>query len=172
MCATPRLLLTGFTLFLGVCLIWGCSGTHVTHWKPDEADSLFQALVTNGFDTVSVTEDRAQGVITLTGTVESPERKAYAAQIAEENASDYVIANELIVMTPSPTADQLAQDKLKPVLHAPGNLGMQNISYQAKDGTLILSGFVQTTSERAEAVKLAKGVPNVERVVDEIKVRR
>lgn len=58
------------------------------------------------------------------------------------------------------------------MLEAHKNLDLQGINYEAQNGTLILSGSVHTAYERAEAVKLAKEVPNVERVVDEIKVKR
>ena len=170
--AAPRLSFTGSTLLLSVCLIWGCSSTRATQQKPDEVDSVVHALTTNGFGAVNVTQDRAKGVMTLTGAVQSQDRKAYAAQIAQVNAGDYVIANEITVTTPPPTVDQLTEEKFKAILQAHKNLSSQDISSQAKDGTLILSGIVHTTSERAEAVRLAKGVPNVERVVDEIKVKR
>jgi len=97
----PRL--TAATLFLGVCLICGCSGTHATPQHPDEVDSVVRALTTNGFGDVSVSQDRTKGVMTLTWNVQSQERKAYAEQIAQVNASDYVIANDINVPPPPPT---------------------------------------------------------------------
>jgi len=172
MSAAPRLPLTGASLFLGLCLIWGCSGIHETQQKPDEVDSVVHALTTNGFGAVNVTQDRVKGVMTLTGPVQSQERKAYAAQIARVNAGDYVIANETTVTTPPPTVDQLTEEKFKAMLQAHKDLSSQDISFQVKDGTLILSGTVHTTSERAEAIKLAKEAPDVKRVVDNIKVTR
>lgn len=109
--------------------------------------------------------------MTLMGSVQSQERKTYAAQIARVNASDYVIANEITVTPPPPTVAQLTADEYKAMLQAHQSLDRQDINYEAKDGTLILSGSVHTGHQRAEAVTLAKGVPHVERVVDEIKVR-
>ncbi len=164
--------LTGVTLFLGVCLFWGCSGTHATPQHPDEVDSVVGALTTNGFGYVNVSQDRTKGVMTLTGTVQSQERKTYAEQIAHVNASDYVIANDINVTPPPPTVAELIEDKYKAMLETHKDLDLQGINYEARNGTLILSGSVHTAHERAEAVKLAKEVPNVERVVDEIKVKR
>ena len=163
--------LTGAILFLGVCLIWGCSGTHTTQQKPDEVDGLVRALMTNGFGTVNVSQDRTKGVMTLTGSVQSQEGKTYAVQIAHVNASDYVIADEINVTPPPPTVAQLTADKFKAVLQTHQSLDRQDIKYETKNGTLFLSGSVHTARERAEAVKLAKGLPNVERVIDEIKVK-
>lgn len=165
-------ILTGVILFLGVCLIEGCRTTHAAPQKPDEVDSVVHALVTNGFGNVNVSQDRTKGTITLTGSVQSQERKSYAEQIAHVNASDYVIANEINVTPPSPTVAELTEDKFKAALEAHKDLDLQDIKYETKGDTLFLSGSVHTVHQRAEAVKLAKAVPNVERVVDEIKVKR
>lgn len=156
-------------LLLGVWFIWGCNGTPVPQQHPDEVDSVTHALVTNGFDSVSVSQDRTKGVMTLTGSVQSQERQTYAAQIAHVNASDYVIANDITVTT-TPTAESQLTDKYKAVLQAHKNLDLQDVNYEAKNGTLILPGSVHTAHERAEAVKLGKEVPHVEQVIDEIKV--
>ena len=164
--------LVGAALFLIIFVFWGCSSTHAKQQHPDEVDSVVRALTTNGFGAVNVSQDRTKAVMTLTGPALSEERKAYATQIAHVNASDYVIDNEMTVTPPPPTAAQLTEDKFKAVLQAHQDLASQNISYEAKDGTLTLSGSVHTAHQRAEAVKLAKAVPNVERVVDEIKVKR
>lgn len=163
--------LVGVTLILGISVILGCSSTHAAQQHPDEVDSVVRALMTNGFGAVNVSQDRSKGVMILTGPAQSEERKAYAAQIARVNASDYVIANEITVTPPPPTPAQLIEDKYKAVLQAHQNLGLQGINYEARNGTFVLSGSVHTLRQRAEAVKLAKEVPNVERVVDEIKVR-
>jgi osmotically-inducible protein OsmY len=47
----------------------------------------------------------------------------------------------------------------------------QNIDYKVDRGTIILSGRVHSAPERREAVKLAQSVPDVQNVVDEIKVQ-
>jgi osmotically-inducible protein OsmY len=159
------------TWFLGLCLICGCSSAHATQQHPDEVDSVVRALMTNGFGAVNVSQDRSKGVMTLTGPVQSQERKTYAADLARVNASDYVIANELTVTPPPPTASELIVDKYKVMLQARKDLDLQDIDYKAENRILILSGSVHNAHQRAEAVKLAKGVPNVERVIDEIKVR-
>ena len=109
MLAASRPPLTGSILFLGVCLMWGGSGKHATQQKPDEVDSVFRALTTNGFGAVNGTHDRIKGVMTLTEPIQSQERKAYAAKVAQVNAGDYAIANEIKVAMPLPTLEQLTE---------------------------------------------------------------
>lgn len=164
--------LLGATVFLGASLIGGCNSTKTTPQHPDEVDSVVRALTTNGFGTINVSQDRTKGVMALTGSAQSQERKMYAEQIARVNASDYVIADQITVTPPPPTVAQLTEDKFKAVLEDHKNLDLQDISYKAEDGTLVLSGNVHSAHERAETVRLAKSVPNVERVVDQIKVER
>ena len=163
--------LIGAMWFLSLGLILGCSSTHAAPQHPDEVDSVVRALTTNGFGSLNVSQDRTNGVMTLTGPVQSQERKTYAAQIARVNAGDYVIDNETTVTPPPSTGDQLTETKYKAALQAHRDLNQQDIHYEAKNGIFILSGTVHTAHQRAEAVKLAKEVPNVERVVDRITVK-
>jgi osmotically-inducible protein OsmY len=51
------------------------------------------------------------------------------------------------------------------------DLERQHIDYKVDRGTIVLSGRVHAASERNEAVKLAKALPNVQNVLDEIKVQ-
>jgi hyperosmotically inducible periplasmic protein len=162
---------TTATLFLSLGLIWGCSSTRAPQQHPDEIDSVVRALTTNGFGAINVSQDRTKGIMTLTGPVQSQERKTYAEQIARVNAGDYTIADEITVTPPPPTKDQLTEDKYKAALQGHQELDLQDIHYEAKNGTLILSGSVHSARQRAEAVKLAKEVPDVERVIDQIKVK-
>ena len=169
-CYTP--ILTGATLFLGASLFWACSSTRAAQQHPDEVDSVARTFMTNGFGAVNVSQDRTRGVMTLTGDVQSQERKTYAAQIAHLNAGDYLIADEITVTPPRPTMAKRTVDGYKAVLRAHQSLHPRDIHYEAKNGTFILSGSVHTAQERAEAVELAEAGPHVERVVDEIKVDR
>jgi len=51
------------------------------------------------------------------------------------------------------------------------NLNDQSISGDAKNGTLVLKGSVKTTKQKKEVEDLAKKVPNVQQVVNEIEVK-
>ena len=51
------------------------------------------------------------------------------------------------------------------------NLDDQSISCDAKNGTLVLTGSVKTKAQRQEVAQLAKAIPNVQEVVNEIEVK-
>jgi osmotically-inducible protein OsmY len=70
-----------------------------------------------------------------------------------------------------PASDSQIKDKYQAMLRAHKDLDRQNIDYKVDHGTIVLSGRVDSAPERMEAVKLAKSVPNVQHVVDEIKVQ-
>jgi len=76
----------------GMLAVAGCN-THPAH--PDEKSQVNTALSTNNLETVSVSQDQAKGVITLTGNVNSDDQKNQAATLAKQAAPDYTIANEI-----------------------------------------------------------------------------
>jgi hypothetical protein len=153
--------LLGATVLLVAGSIGGCNGTNLTPQQPDEVDSVVHALIVNGLYKVGVSQDRTTRVMRPTGNVQTQDQKTYAAQIAHEDASDYTIA---IGVIPPPVVPQPIVDRYKAMLQGHKNLDLQDIDYEAKNGTLVLSGNVHSAHERA------KSVPNVERVVDQIKV--
>ena len=59
----------------------------------------------------------------------------------------------------------------KAAIKAHKNLDDQSIDYNAKNGTLVLKGSVKTAAQKKEAAMLAKSVPNVKEVVDELEVK-
>ena len=150
---------------------------------PKHADVKYKvdtAMTQNNLGVVKVDQDRDKGVITLTGDVETQDQKAQATNVAQQAAPGYVISNELGVRpvgqedqakSVDSNLDSGIEDNFKASLKAHKNLDDQHISYDAKNGTLVLTGSVKTTAEREEAQKLAKAVPNVKEVVNEIQVR-
>ena len=146
----------------------------------DEKDAVNNAMTANNLGVVNVSQDRDKGVMTLTGDVDSADKKAQAEAVAKQAAPDYAISNELGVRPPGNESqakaidsnlDSAIQDNYKAELKAHKNLDDQNISYDAKNGTLVLKGSVKTMAQRNEAAKLAKDVPNVKEVVNEIAVK-
>ena len=168
-------LLLGPTLLLGGALvIGGCNKSY-----PDEKAAVDQALTSNDFGTVGVSQDREKGVITLRGNVGLPGDKERAEKIAQRAAPDYTIANEIGVRPANvPDAagadaklDSAIEDNFKAAIKAHKNLDDQSISGSAKNGTLVIKGSVKTTQQKTEAESLGKQVPNVGQVVNELKVK-
>ena len=163
------------TLF-GVFVLVGCS----TPQHADVKNAVNSALTSNNLGVVSVSQDREKGVITLTGDVESQDKKELAESVAKQAAPGYAIANQIGVRPPgaesqakavASSLDSGIEDNYKAALKAHKNLDDQSISYSAKNGTLVLKGSVKTKAQRNEAKKLARAVPNVKQVVNEIKVK-
>src|SRR5665213_1642679 len=68
---------------------------------PDEKQAVTTSLNnSNQLGSVSVSQDRDNGVITLTGNVASDDLKAQAESRAKQGAPDYAIANEIGVRPP------------------------------------------------------------------------
>jgi len=166
-----------FTIILAATFtLAGCSRND----HPDLKYAVDSAMTQNGLGVVKVSQDRDKGVVTLKGDVESEDQKAQAETIARQAAPGYTIANELGVTPPGTGSqakdvnsklDSAIEDNYKAALKEHKNLDDQSISVDAKNGTLVLKGSVKTKSQQQEAVKLAKAVPNVQEVVNEIEVK-
>lgn len=159
----------------GAFMLAGCNQSK----HPDEKDAVNNALTANNLGAVNVSQDRDKGVMTLKGDLESEEKKDQAQTVAKQAAPDYTIANEIGVRPPDngqakavdSSLDNGIEDDYKAALKAHQNLDAQSISYKAKNGTLVLSGSVKTSAQKSEAGKLAKAIPHVKQVVNEIEVK-
>ena len=165
------------TTMFGVFVLVGCS-QNAEH--ADVKDAVNSALTSNNLGAVSVSQDREKGVITLTGDVDSEDNKKSAESVAKQAAPDYAISNQIGVRPPGAESqakgvdsslDSGIEDNYKAALKAHKNLDVQSISYSAKNGTLVLTGSAKTQAQRNEANKLAKAIPHVKEVVNEIEVQ-
>jgi hyperosmotically inducible protein len=163
--------------FLAMFALAGCN-RDAQH--PDVKDAVDSAMTSNNLGVVKVSQDRDKGVLTLTGDVISADDKARAETVAKGAAPGYTIANDLGVR-PQGNEDQAKsvdsklddgiKDNYKAALKAHKNLDDQSISSDVKNGTITLTGSVKTAAQKAEAAKLAKTVPNVKEVVNELEVK-
>ena len=147
---------------------------------PDEKSAVTSSLNSNNLSNVSVSQDRDKGVITLTGDVNSEDQKSQAAVLAKQAAPDYTIRDEIgvrpqalrarrspwtrISMTPSKTTTRLRSK-------ATGIWTTRASTIRPRMARLVLKGSVKTVAQKKEAEKLAKSVPNVQQVVNEIEVK-
>lgn len=178
-CNRIILLMGGMMAAAFVCLflLTGCNKAQ----HPDVKDAVDQAMTRNDLGVVKVSQDRDKGVLTLTGDVDSNAKKMQAEEVAKQAAPEYVVANELAVRPPTAdnsqkkavdsSLDNGIEDNFKAALKAHKNLDDQSIHYNAKNGTLVLKGSVKTAQQKREAMTLAKNVPNVKEVVNELEVK-
>ena len=172
-----KLMLASAVLLASALAVAGC---HNDALHPDEKKTVTTSLNSNSeFSDVSVAQDRDKGVMTLTGNVTSQDLKTQAESIAKQAAPDYTIADEIGVRpfgdesqakSVSSSLDNAIEDNYKAYIKANKALNDQSIKYSAKNGTLVLKGSVKTPQQKVEAETLAKGVPNVQEVVNEIEV--
>jgi hyperosmotically inducible protein len=171
-------LLPGTAVILaGALAIAGCNAKPA---HPDEKSQVTTALSTNNLNSISVSQDQNKGVITLSGNVNSQDQKSQAETLAKQAAPDYTIADEVGVAPQGDESqaksiasnlDDAIEHNFKAELKGHKNLDDQSIDYSAKNGTLVLKGSVKTAAQKQEAEKLAKKVPNVQQVVNEIEVK-
>jgi hyperosmotically inducible protein len=147
---------------------------------PDSKDAVNNSLTQNNLGAIHVSQDQNKGVITLTGTVPSDSQKSQAESVAKQAAPQYTIADEIAVIPPqnadatkaaNSDTDDAIEDSIKAELKKHRNLDDQNISVKSKNGAVVLTGSVKTAAQKREAERLAKHVPNVQQVVNEIEVK-
>jgi hyperosmotically inducible periplasmic protein len=158
----------------GALVVAGCQKSH-----PDEKSAVDQALKSGNYSSIDVSQDRDKGVITLKGDVANQDDKTRAADLAKQAAPDYTVANEIGVRPPQASnagavasnIDSAIEDNFKAAIKAHENLNDQSIHASAKNGTLVVKGTVKTAQQKKEASDLAKKVPNVQQVVNELEVK-
>ncbi len=172
---SPRPFLLGAAILMGgAMVIAGCNKTH-----PDEKSAVTNSLNGNNLSAVSVSQDQDKGVMTLSGNVDNADAKAQAESLAKQAAPDYTIANEIGVRPPqvanagavASNLDSAIEDNFKAAIKAHENLNDQSIRASAKNGTLVIKGSVKTAAQKKEVGTLAKQVPNVQQVVNELEVK-
>jgi hyperosmotically inducible periplasmic protein len=138
----------------------------------------------------NINVDTRDGVVTLTGTVQSAAEEAKALQIARSTKG---VANVVdnIVIAPEPGAapttgttgdtsigaaasaavtDAGITTKVKTSLLGDPDVGGLRIDVDTRDGVVTLTGTVSSSAEKARALDLAGKVDNVKRVEDKLTV--
>jgi hyperosmotically inducible protein len=168
-------LLGSAAILVGAMIVAGCNKP--VH--PDEKSAVSDALKNSNLSAVSVSQDRDKGVMTLKGNLDSQDLKNQAENVARQAAPDYTVADEIGVRpagaseagSVASNLDSAIEDNFKAMVKAHANLNDQSISGSAKNGTLVLKGSVKTARQKKEAEDLAKKVPNVQQVVNELEVK-
>jgi hyperosmotically inducible protein len=148
--------------------------------QPTYKDSVKSALEQADLKDVTVSEDANKNTITLGGTLHSDDAKQQAADVAKANAGTRIVVNEVSVQpvgneseakSVASNLDDGIEKNYKAALIAKG-LNKQSIRFDAKNGVLTLKGHVKDASQRKEAEQLARAVPNVQQVLNELDVNR
>lgn len=156
--------------------VTGCSSTSANAPRVDEP--IREALKASGLKDVSVSQDRAKGVVTLTGHVATAEDKARAEAIAKSDAAGQVVADEIAVVPVGMESDasKIRSDIDQAIEKNLDAAFIQNgmnkkIKYSVKNGVVTLTGDLNSATWRDEAARVAGAVPNVQQVVNEIQLK-
>ena len=164
-------------ILAGAVIVCGCINKPA---HPDEKSAVTNALSTNRLSNVSALQDQDKGVLRLTGDVASVDQKFQAEALAGRAAPGYIVANEIAVRPSSADGQAKAVDSsidsgiegdFKASLILDKHLDYQSIDFSVANKTLVLKGSVETAAQKAEAGNLAKAVPSVQQVVNQIDVR-
>ena len=167
-----------FLAVIPVILAGALAGCSDTNKSPEVTDNIRKSLDQAGYKDVSVSQDREKGVVTLTGTVPTEGDKAQAESIAKSSAGSQVVADQISVRPPGNESDAKTVDsdtdkaiekKLDAVLVK--NKLDRGVKYDVKNGVVTLKGNVPSQSRRTQVEKLAKTVPDVKQVVNELEVK-
>jgi hyperosmotically inducible protein len=167
-----------FLAVVPVLLAGALAGCSDTNKSPEVTDNIRKSLDQAGYKDVSVSQDREKGVVTLTGTVPAEGDKAQAESIAKSSADSQVVADQISVRPPGNESDAKTVDsdtdkaiekKLDAVLVK--NKLDRGVKYDVKNGVVTLKGDVPSQSRRTQVEKLAKTVPDVKQVVNELEVK-
>jgi osmotically-inducible protein OsmY len=167
----------GAVLLVGLLALTACENEH-----PDDKQAVYNALHGHDLSTIDVFQDRRKGEITLRGIVAGPDQKASAETLTLQAAPGYTIKNQIQVQSAgledleksaqkNSTLDSAIEDQFKASIETNPKLGKQKIQYSADNGTLYLKGTVNSEKEKQEAEDLAKKVPQVQHVVNDIAVK-
>jgi len=172
---TTKLLVTVLAL-LTIGSFAGCRGTSAN--SPDVSGSIRKSLDQAGLKSVSVSQDRDKGIVTLGGNVTNANDKAQAESLAKSLAGTQVVADEIAVI-PAGTAtaqnamnsdlDQGIEKNLDAALIQ--NKMHHSVNYEVKNGVVTLTGDVTTEDTRKSAETIALAVPNVQQVVNDLQVK-
>jgi osmotically-inducible protein OsmY len=130
-----------------------------------------------GYKDVSVSQDRDKGVVTLGGHVTADGDKSHAESIARSVATGQVVANQIEVVPPGVEDAKEVNDELDEGIEHNLDAALitaklhEHVNYHVKNHVVTLSGEVNSQGTRARAEKVARGVPNVQQVVNELQVK-
>jgi len=158
---------------LAVAALVGCASNRA----PDVAANIRTSMKQAGLDSVTVSQDRDKGVVILGGNVAQDADKIRAEQIAGPLASGQVVADQIAVLPKgNESVTKSVNSDLDKGIEANLDAAFTQANYKGirhstTNGVVTLKGDLETPQRRADAERLAAGVPYVQQVVNEIDVK-
>jgi len=166
-------------LGLAVVVVGTLSGCSNFSRSADVSGDIRTSMEQAGLKSVTVSQDRDKGVVTLAGNVMSDDDKAKAESIARSMSGSQVVANQIAVL---PVGAENAAHKVNVDLDEgiQSNLDAalienrlhESVKYAVKNHVVTLTGDVNSQAKRARAEEVAAAVLNVDQVVNELQVKK
>jgi osmotically-inducible protein OsmY len=173
-----RLPVLSIAILAATIILSGCHNKE----HPDDRMAVYNTLDKNYLRSVTVSQDRGKGTITLNGIVGSMATRQMAEKLAQQAAPEYQILNRLQVQstglqddiqaaTQKQQLDSSIEQNFKAMIADVPSLKSEKIQYTAFHGTLMLKGTVRSRKEREQAEDLAKRIPQVQHVDNQLQIR-
>ncbi|WP_102797787.1 BON domain-containing protein [Bowmanella denitrificans] len=144
-------------------------------WIDGKAETTL--LLNTNLNSFDINTDVKDGVVVLTGKVDSEVDKSLASELIESLDGVNKVDNRLEVMSkdkPSEMAQTLTDSKVVAVVKTrlliESEVTGTDINVDAKQGVVTLEGTVASDAERDLAVAIAKNTSDVTKVVDKLEV--
>lgn len=178
----PLFVSLGLALTLGASSVYADSSKNQWQdqakdaWIDGKAESML--MVNTDLNNFDINTDVEQGVVILTGNVDTELDKSLAGGLVRQIDGVSQVENDLTVSQPASKAADLGQAvvdtkvsaALKTSLLLNPDISGTNINVSVEDGVATLSGKVKSDGVRDLAVLMAENAQDVERVIDELKV--
>ena len=156
---------------LAILLIAGCASTQPVGEQIEDAAITTKVESKLAADpdvsAFNVDVDTNEGVVRLSGTVEKPEAKTQAEEIARETEGVQRVINDIKVgerTMGDRVSDTAITTKVKAKITGDPELNPFNINVDTKDGVVTLRGTVTSEESRQEAEEIARETDGVRRV--------
>jgi hyperosmotically inducible periplasmic protein len=173
------------TLAMMMTLALTTTAVAANDWKDGAKDAWIDGkaettLLLNGnLNSFDINTDVKNGVVTLTGSVESKVDKALAEELIENLDGVSRVENKLTVAASDTKASDKDHSALKDAKIATvvktrllfeSEVSGTSINVDAKNGVVTLEGEVDSDAEKDLAVAIAKNTSDVSRVIDKLEV--
>ncbi|OOF14779.1 transporter [Salinivibrio sp. PR919] len=172
---------------MGFALALGATSAHAisnNQWQDQAKDAWIDGkaetmlLVNTNLNNFDIDTDVEQGVVILTGQVDTELDKSLASGLVEKIDGVSGVKNELTVSQQASQAADLGQTvvdtkiaaSLKTSLLLDPDISGTNIEVSVDDGVATLSGEVRSDAARDLAILMAENAQDVERVVDNLEI--
>ena len=146
-------------------------------WIDGKAESTL--LLNSNLNSFDINTDVSKGVVTLTGKVDSEVDKALAHELVESLDGVESVDNKLTVLKKNSSdndtvmtalMDSKVETVVKTKLLVESEVNGTDIEVEVSEGTVVLTGKVDSDSERQLAVTIAKNTADVKKVVNELTI--